>query len=239
MKRAKKWNVLWIALFVMAILQVHTVGAAVKNPLADMPANSTIQVSAPMGKGCDYYTPVYSKKFTMTAKSSNPKVATVEVCDFTDRNPQTGKVIGYSKGYLTTRKGYGKTTITVTVKLNGKTYKKSCVYNYLKYVNPFSSFKIGSTNYTGTMNKKYEIKTGKIPAGKISYKLKSGYKIERIWADVRTKVKEENGYVISKSVDLKNGQKVPANTAILNVWVKDKKGRSIFIRFTMKDWSKL
>lgn len=197
-------------IFLMAFLLAAfwQTGALAANPLAQMPKTSKVVKSAQVGTGCDFFTPVYSKDFVMKAVSSNKKVATVKVYNFGNEEE------GYSKGYLVKFKGYGTTNIKVTVKINGKTYKKTCKYTYYKYKNPFSTFKIGNKNFTSTMNKKYEFYTTKAKlSGKLSYKLKSGYKIMYIYARL-------SDYTMKK---MKNGKKLPADTTSLWMSVQNKK----------------
>lgn len=79
----------------------------------------------------------------------------------------------------------GKTTVTIQFTVNGKVYKKVLKYTYAAYENPFSSFKVAGKEKVSQFNKLkkdeenegYWDFTGKITAGKLSYKMKRGYKI--------------------------------------------------------------
>lgn len=190
-------------------------------PLDKLPTRKTVQVCARQtGQlGWDFSLPKYTEDYSITVTSSNPSVATVVVCSYKDYFTYNGKPV-YQKGYMLKRKGYGKTTITVNVKLGGKTYKKSCEYNYVKHKNPFSSLKIGSKNYVGYANKECEIILSKISSGKLSYKLKQGYKIEEI------RVVYKSGENQSKFKVLKNGENVPSGTNFIEFRVSDMFGTS-------------
>ena len=208
----KKKMMTFISVFVLALsLTCMNVSAAVsKNPLSNWSAKDVKSVvSAETAKGCDYYTPKYSKNFKMTATSSNKKVATVKVYNFKD-----GKK--YSKGFEVIQKGYGTTTIKVKVVKDGKTYTKSCKYTFYKYKNPFTTFKINGKGYKATLDKKHNfaLKKDRLK-GKVTYKLKSGYKIQEIVA---------YSYAPSfKAKNIKSGSTLPKNTDSLLVTVKNKK----------------
>lgn len=186
------------------------------NPLANMSTKAkNIIISASTGKGADYFTPTYKKNFTMTAKSSNPKVAKVEIYNYTDEEAGT-----YSKAFEVIQKGYGSTNITVTVKKDGKTYTKTVKYTFHKYENPFSSFKIGAKNYTSKLDKKYEITlNSKDAKGKVNYKLKKGYKLVSFnaYTDVATKALKNGSDFPDTTVNaliIVENTKLKANTAI-------------------------
>lgn len=202
------------ALFSMLILAscVQISASAAANPLKNMPKRAESIVSAPMGTGCDFFTPAYDSDFEMIATSSNKKVATVKVYSFS----YGGK---YTKGYMIIRKGYGTTNIKVTVKLGGKTYKKTCKYTFYKYSNPFTSFKIGKTNYTKRLNT-YELTVPQSKLkGKVSIKIKKGIKIKRIFCWRKSGVYRK---------DIKNNSKLPSKTYQLCIEMLDTKRNKIF-----------
>ena len=69
-----------MAVFAMSV----SVCAAQKNPLSQMPKKtSTVFRSAATGMGCDFFTPEYTTKVKITAKSYNTKVVTVKTYAFT------------------------------------------------------------------------------------------------------------------------------------------------------------
>lgn len=115
---------------------------------------------------------------TLSVTNSNKKVATVWV----------GKNLKGSSPSATINvlpKAPGKTTVTIKFTVNGKVYKKVLKYTYAAYENPFSSFKVAGKEKASQFNKLkkdeenegYWDFTGKITAGKLSYKMKSRYKI--------------------------------------------------------------
>ena len=74
----------------------------------------------------------------------------------------------------------GTTNVTYNVKYEGKTIKAKTKVILRKYVSPLKSFKIGSTNYTSKIKKTGHLRVDKALKGKLSIKLKSGYKIHAI-----------------------------------------------------------
>ena len=90
-----------------------------------------------------------------------------------------GKAKNCGNFWVTCKKP-GTTTVKVTVKVNGKSYTKSCKYTFYEYANPFASIKKGTKNLTSQFKKG---PTGRIYTrlkGKYSYRLKKGYKVTRI-----------------------------------------------------------
>ena len=74
----------------------------------------------------------------------------------------------------------GKTTVTFNVKYKGKTVKAKTKVEIRKYVNPFKSLKIGSKNYASKFKENPYCTLTKTAKGKMTIKLKSGYKIKGI-----------------------------------------------------------
>ena len=163
-----------------------------------------------LGKGGDYFTPFYKGKFSIKAVSSNPKVASVKTYvykDYMDPSKKAGS-------YEVLKKNYGTTKIKVTVKLGGKSYKKTCKYTSKRYVSPIKSLKVGKKEYRKQLEENYSVKDGgKYLKGKVRFKLKSGYKIIGATA-----------YTDSfKSTAITNGKKLPGKTTRLAVVTKNKK----------------
>ena len=111
------------------------------------------------------------------AKSSNTAVATVEVNHYSDNDIYTMNV--------TTKK-------TGTTKISFKLGKKSYTVKYVvkPYKNYLKSFKVGSKNYKAQFNPSavdsafYNVGAqckAKTISGKVNVKLKSGWKIKKIW----------------------------------------------------------
>ena len=114
----------------LLLMSTITVQAAA-NPLAKMPTKDGKVLHKVGGSyGDDFLTPEYSSKVTISAKSSNPKVARVEANAYKyEKN--------YYAGYKTTPLSPGTTKIKVSVTVNKKTYTKVCTYTVYKWENPF------------------------------------------------------------------------------------------------------
>lgn len=203
----------------LLLVLVCRVQAAVAHPFEDKNAfvpkgTQRVIVSSATGKGCDYISPVYSKNFTIKAKSSNPKVAVTEIYDWSVK----GK---YMKGVLVNQKGYGSTNITITVKVNGKTYKKTFKYQFYTYENPFASFKINNKNYVSRFNKLQKSNNGdkyvkwQLSEGKLAYKLKKNYRVKQIV-----------GYSNTGEVKLKNNSQIPASCEFAWIYYQNTKTKA-------------
>lgn len=214
---SKKKFIKFLLLGVMLIgmtLPTQKVCAA-KKPFDDLPKKITFYDSLPMEKGCDYLTPFYKSKVKLTAKSTNKKVAKVKVYNF-EYLSREGKKEYYS-GYELNWKKNGSTTIKLKAKVGKKTYTKNVKYTKLPYKNPFSSFKIGKKQYAKIFNKNYMANAEKID-GKMSYKLKKGYKVTRI-----TAYYERDGSYLNKKV--KNNKSLPSNTTMVIIETKNIKNK--------------
>ena len=116
MRKRKNALITALAVIVAVFAMSVSVFAAQKDPLSQMPKKtSTVFKSAATGMGCDYFTPEYTTKVKISAKSYNTKVVTVKTYVF-NRNGKS------SAGYETTPKGPGSTKIKVTVKIGSKVY---------------------------------------------------------------------------------------------------------------------
>jgi uncharacterized protein YjdB len=105
----------------------------------------------------------------VTWKSSNPKVATVSKFEY-----QGTMYVAVAP------KSPGKTDVTFRVKHNGKTIKAKVAVTILKYVNPFKALKIGSKSIVSLFKKTNMAHATKALKGKITYKLKKGWKLHTI-----------------------------------------------------------
>lgn len=177
--------------------------AAVSNPLKGMPKIKKViigtweelEVREPtVGT---YQTPEYKTKVKIKATSSNKKIA--KVISYTSE--YKGKYYGvYSVRNLKGKPGTVK--IKVTVRINGKTYKKTATYVFEKYRNPLKSIKINGKSYTSLFNKNALISTKQdIFSGKLAFKAKRGYKITKI-IGLRNKGKN---YTVKNNSKLKSG----------------------------------
>ena len=198
-----------MAVFAMSV----SVCAAQKDPLSQMPKKtSTVFRSAATGMGCDFFTPEYTTKVKITAKSYNTKVVTVKTYAFT----RNGKSFA---GYETTPKGPGSTQIKVTVKIGSKSYTRTCRYTVYKWENPLKTLKIDSKAYTAKLNRSG---TAVLPKnslnGKFTYKLSSNYKLESIYCYAK------KGVV----TNIKNGKNLPKGTNRIMMRMKSRKNNNFY-----------
>ena len=170
----------------------------------------------------NYSTPVYYNRenIEISAVSSNPKVMTV-----------FSRVSGSNGGakrnafYQVTGIKEGTAKVNVTVKVNGKTYKKTCTYTFVKYANPFKTLKIGKKNLTSYYAKKPEPSLYGVVrrlSGKLTYSLKAGYKVEKI--EYSRFVNANNGSI--KMYSIKKGQKLPKDFLALFIKLKNTKNNA-------------
>lgn len=223
MKKKRKMYLCFTAV-VLSLLMGIGVQAAT-NPFGKIPVSATKNIVSSLAWiGPDYVTPRYSQKIKMKVTSSNKKVADVKVFDC----PKDEYNNGWAKSFGVRRKGYGTTYIKATVTVGKKTYKKTFKYTFYKYKNPFSEFKINGKKYTSKLNKMTikksdgawyygkPIRLGE-KTGKLSYKLKKGYKITDIW------IHNES---TSKMKKIKNNQKIPKGYKLLYIYFMDTKTKA-------------
>lgn len=212
----KKRSILSMLVLLCALFFAAPKAEAAANPLAKMPKKvSYVLGNAPMGMGCDFFTPEYKSKVKITAKSTNTKVVKVKGYSF-DRN---GK---YSAGYETTPVGPGTAKVNITVKVGGKTYKKTLTYTCYAYKNPFKTLKIGSKSYQSKFKKSGSIKLSqKNLSGKLTYKLQSGFSMTEARAYYQKK--KADGTFDFGSKKLKSGNKLPADVYLVSMKIKNKK----------------
>lgn len=186
MKKTKKL-VLFLMMFVMLMASGTVASAKVKITyhLPKEKMNRILDGRVWVGEDVNVR---YGKndKVKVSATSSNKKVAAIHV----------------QKGLISViPKGPGKATVTIKVTANGKTTKKALKYNYAAYKNPFTSFKISGKDRTSQFDKFSKIK---IEAGKLSYKVNSGFKIISFTAyrwgkDNDETLKITNDFVLKKN----------------------------------------
>ncbi|MGN0353544.1 MAG: hypothetical protein ACI4EI_00545 [Muricoprocola sp.] len=219
MKKTKK-----LVVFLMTFAMVIALGtmASAKATIKYYPDKYRLNRIFTMynGEGSDVWILFGEKdnvKFSVT--NSNKKVAMVHVAKNLKGKEKEASL-------SVTPKAPGKTTVTVKYIVNGKTYKKVLKYNFAAYENPFSSFKIDGKEMASQFNKLKKSEyfgdgywdfTGKITAGKLSYKLKSRYKVVNFSA--------------SRNEDADNdGEEEYRNLKITNNF-ELKKGDFVFIRY--------
>lgn len=234
----RKRNLLGIiVMFMFTFMMTAQLQAATLNPLANIPQNDVIRtiVSSSGGIGCDYFTPEFTKNFTLRAVSSNTKVAVPKIYSF--QNVRDGKKI-YSKGIMIRQKGYGTAKITITAKVGAKTYKRNVVFKSYKYECPLTSIKINGKEYISKFRnpkwvstasdpysshaKSMYVKLGATPYGKISFKTKSGYKVNSIM--VRKNVITDYSKPSTKII--KNGQKIPKGYSLARISYQNTKTKA-------------
>lgn len=216
----KKISIVTILLSAFLLLVSSTVVQAAVNPLAKMPnkINTTILGSA----GTSFSTPVYpaSAQLEIKAVSSNKNVADINGCYVSYNRAESAKNHAKYGWYNLWVKKPGTTKITVTVKLNGKVYKKTCTFTFSKYTNPFKSLKIGKQKLSSSLNKQayYHLNGTITKATKVSYKLKSNYQIEEAYYLIHDKPGKD-----AKRQKITSGQNIPSNFISLVFIVKNTK----------------
>ena len=119
----------------------------------------------------------------------------------------------------------GTAKVNVIVKVNGKTYKKTCTYTFVKYANPFKTLKIGKKNLASYYAKEPEPSLYGVVSrlsGKLTYSLKAGYKVEKI--EYSRFVNANNGSI--KMYSIKKGQKLPKDFMALFIKLKNTKNNA-------------
>ena len=194
--------------------------------LKDLCQRDTIVVSH-KGKADDGKRSFGSYKAIKSTKSSNPKVASVEVQEY---KTETGTY------YLMTitAKNPGATTLSFTYK--GKKHKLK--YRVVAYKNPAKTFKIGSTNFTSKFAPK-SLKSisgngnvsvsfnKKSLSGKVTLKLAQGWKIKKMW--YWTKLSDKS----YKMNYFKNGNKI-SKALTVYAWVEKGNLREILYLYSTK-----
>ena len=216
--KTKKKILLIMLLSVLMVLASSVSVWAAKNPLSKMPRNvgsvaSSVNVS--VTNKTYFCTEPYDGKVKISVKNSNSEVADV-FCQSTIQIVN-GKTKNCGNFWVTCKKP-GTTTVKVTVKVNGKSYTKSCKYTFYEYANPFASIKKGTKNLTSQFKKG---PTGRIYTrlkGKYSYRLKKGYKVTRIlyWDQ------QMMGHIVN------NISQVPSDARKLYLTIKNTKKNYLF-----------
>ena len=211
-----------LGFFVLLVVST-TVHAATANPLAGMPTK--VKTTVEGSEGAAYATPYYlsSEDLKITAVSSNPNVVKINGCRILYKM-SAGVSMKYA-WYGTYIQKPGTAKITVTVKLNGKTYKKTCAYTFVKYQNPFKSLKVGKQELTSELNKvaMTELKSGTSGTLKLVYKLKNGYKVQKVY--YYPVYKQGKAY---EPHNIKNGQNLPKKFDSIGFVIKNTKNNAIF-----------
>ena len=222
MKKKKNVLLMILAAVVAMLAMSVNVWAAQKNPLAKMPTKMKVTLGCSVDNVTNYSTPVYYNRenIEISAVSSNPKVMMV-----------FSRVSGSDGGakrnafYQVTGIKEGTAKVNVTVKVNGKTYKKTCTYTFVKYTNPFKTQKIGKKNLVSYYAKEPEPNLYGVVSrlnGKLTYSLKAGYKVEKI--EYSRFVNANNGSI--KMYSIKKGQKLPKDFLALFIKLKNTKNNA-------------
>ena len=182
-----------------------------------MPDDTLVYLNSPATYWFGYEN--VSKKDITKLKSSNKNVATVKKVSEQ-----------YRIGVLITPKKTGKTTISFKFKHNNKTYSFKMVVTVKKYVNPFKSFKIGSSSFeeyldsaehTEAINAHVPLKKT-LKKQKLNFMLKPGWEIQEIALFHGGKW----------NWTIKNGQKITIQkNDEIDFLIKDPKGYDIWFYF--------
>ncbi len=237
-------HVICFMLLVFSMIGITTVVSAADSVFygnVKWPSKVSLPVGIMHSKGADFITKEFSQKIKISATSSNSKIAKVDA----------GVEKTYDKKYYAycyfVPKKEGTTNITIKVTVGKKTYTYKTKLSCYNWTAPFSSFKIGSTDYLSTIkaNKSYKFLTSsygkeiasfkKVKAkltGKLAIKLKSGYKIKKI--SVFTN--DGKGHYDSKTI--KNNSKLPKYTSSITVYVYDTKKKCNTYYDLSKDYEK-
>lgn len=217
----KKFSIVAILFAVFLLLASSTVVQAAGNPLSKMPKTAGFVLNSHIsGKGCDYFTPEYSAKVQINAKSYNPNIVTVD--GYTFKNRTNGK---YYAGYETTAVSPGTTKIKITVTVGAKSYTKLCTYTVCSWKNPLKSLKIGSKNYFSKFNQNGSaVLNENISGKKFTFRLDSDFTPISISCYAR-----KNGSSASTIVKrLKSGQTLPKNAYYIWMHVKSKTNHQFY-----------
>ena len=132
-------------------------------------------VGVPINWSNEYYLYTGPKSGISKVKSSNKKVGTVVT-----KKAEYGDTANDISVYLKLKKT-GKTTVTYKVKENGKTKSYKTKLVVYKYKNPFKTLKVGKVNYKSDF-KGCDYSTRESSKGKITVKVKKGWKVKGIYA---------------------------------------------------------
>ena len=205
----------------VALLMVVLLALGVFAPMTTQAASSKVSIEPEvLWAGCEYYSGARLNNFpdnmqVLSVKSSNPNVIKAEY---------QGKK--YYEHILIPLKA-GKSRITITYKIGGKTGSVSAIYTVKKYPNPYVSITAGGTKINLKDNKYYfDYNNYKKPTASVVLKLKNGWKITDSYGFTGISGKD------SKDISVTNGKafKVPAGKgSYTNVFfnVENKKHESI------------
>ena len=171
-----------------------------------IPSEITFQMSENIGSRNINLEGVKDVSAITKLKSSNPKVATLSKFEYE------------GTAYVAIEpKSPGKTTVTFNLKHNGKTIKAKVAVTVLKYVNPFKSLKIGTKSCASLFKKTDMAHTYKTLKGRITYKLKKGWKLRTVSSyngsngsdykhlDPKKSIKVKKGYRLSFGLSYNDG----------------------------------
>ena len=209
MKKKKDVLLMILATVVAMLAMSVNVWAAQKNPLAKMPTKMKVTLGCSIGNVTNYSTPVYYNR-------ENIEISAVSGSDGGAKRNAFYQVTGIKEGTA---------KVNVTVKVNGKTYKKTCTYTFVKYANPFKTLKIGKKNLASYYAKEPEPNLYGVVSrlnGKLTYSLKAGYKVEKI--EYSRFVNANNGSI--KMYSIKKGQKLPKDFLALFIKLKNTKNNA-------------
>ena len=222
MKKLLSWMLALLLIAGIAMPLIPATAVAEEHPegIGYIPDSTVVYMKSP-AEFYLYYDGA-SVKDIKKLKSSNTAVATVKKY----KDPYSSDTIIIK----ITPKKVGKTTVSFSLKYEGKTYKYKMQVNVRKYVNPFKSFKIGKTRYeeyldkaahTSAINAHIPLKKT-LKNQKMSFKLKDGWKLQEIYMKSKGKWTE----------DVQNNQKVTFKKGDeIDFYIMDPKGFCLWFYF--------
>lgn len=148
----------------------------------------------------------YTEILSFTNVSTKAKVTNIKFSD--PAVLKQGDLYQNNQGIYCRTLKTGKCTVSCKVKQGGKTYKLSMTVT-VKKANPFSYVKIDGKNvYQGGTSKLCGHYTTSKSSVKVSYKLKSGWKLKKMYSNYHYKDASTGMYTMTKDKTVKNGGKV-------------------------------
>lgn len=187
------------------------------DPLKDMPESEYWVMDPDLLKGYGFSGQNFTVPIEFEAVSSDPEVVQVE-----SYNENFNGY--YNVGYLPRGQKPGKATISVTLKVNGETFKKDSEFTCYEHVNPFSEFSIGEQSYTDLMEVSLRNEVNFQTGGKLSYKLKPGYEISKLTETCVTGSFETGDYRAEEK-ELENGSTISENAESITAYIDDEKNK--------------
>ena len=184
--------------FVCALLVLLLIGLQI-GALADpyIPETMTIVKAPDIGSRNISLDGVTSESDISKLKSSNKKVVSLSTFTYGD---EVYIAIAPKKA--------GTTTVTFEYEYGGKTNKGKVKVTVLKYENPFKSLKIGSKDYASMFKDRSMINTGKALKGKLTIKLKDGWKLLNVCSYNYKNGEDFKSLAVNKKITVAKGRRL-------------------------------